>query len=373
MVRARNENEIMEAKPEKILWISLLIAIPVAVFGAAVTLLNLLHTPYAVWLQVEAPPYAVVGGTLDIGITLGQVPEPSFLVVDLYQFEKDHRAISDHPSLSRSLSVHNGVNYSLRMEVKEVEKLAFLQLVIYLSPTGDWRTRTHAARSQVIPVKIQADQAGGPAMRRIRAFIISRSRSRDIPFQPGGSLAKRASVYPTAAFRIFLIGLLVVGCLVCLIRSTRLRLLANHRATRKELFWRGAPILLFLAFLWEILRLEERVSEWGRRVVSGLDLYYSRQSYQKAALALLAAAFAVLLVISFRAVSRNRARLYPVLAGIALAGYTSVSLAAALSFHSIDLLELTSVAGASVVDLAKAACAAAFLIMVLVAPRPSER
>ena len=360
----------MEAKPKIILRTLLFIAIPVAVFGAALALLRLLHTPYATWLQVEAPTYAVAGSTLDVRITLGQVPEPSLLVVDLYLLEKSHRTISAHSSLTPSPSVQSGGTYSFRMEAKKAEKLALLQLIIYLSPTGDWRTRTRAASSEAIPVRIHGGQAGSPALRKIQAFVIGRSRNRDIPFQPGGTPPERTFAYPSIAFRIFLPGLLAAGGLACLIRSTRPRPVARLGTTCERLFWRGTPILLFLGFLWEIFRLEERLSEWGRGVVSGLDIYYFRQSYQKAALALLAAGVAAVLVVSFRAVSRNRARLYPVLAGIALAGYASLSLAAAFSFHYIDSLKRISLDGASVVDLAKAACAAAVLALALVAPRP---
>jgi hypothetical protein len=363
----------METKPKEILWTTLLIAIPVVIFGAALALLSLLHAPYATWLQVEAPSYAVAGSMLDVLITLGHVPEPSLLVVDIYLLDKSHRAISGHPSLIPPLAVQNDGTYTFRTKIKEAEKLAFLQLVIYLSPVGDWRTRTHAASSEAIPVKIQGGQASSPTLRKIRAFIIGSSRSHDIPFQPRGSPPERTFVRPSISFRILLAGLLAAGGLVCLIRSIRHRPVGSPGTTCERLFWRGSPVLLFLGFLWEIFRLEDRLSEWGRRVVSSLGLYYFHQSYQTVALALLAAGLAVFLVMSFRAVSRNRACLYPVLAGIALTSYTSVSLAAALSFHYIDLLERISLDGASLVDLIKSAFAAAVLIMVLVAPRPHER
>ncbi len=186
-------------------------AVPVAVFGAALALLGLLHAPYATWLQVEAPPYAVAGSALDIRITLGQVPEPSFLNVNLYLLDKRHREIGGHPSLTPSPSVKSGGTYSLRTEVKEAEKPALLQLVIYLSPTGNWRTRTHAASSEDIPVKIHGGQAGSPALRKIRTFVIRISRNRDINFQPGGGPPGRTFVNRPVAFRIFLPCLIECG------------------------------------------------------------------------------------------------------------------------------------------------------------------
>jgi hypothetical protein len=194
-----------------------------------------------------------------------------------------------------------------------------------------------------------------------------------MPSQRRGSPPERMLLNLSVAFRIFLLSLLAAGGLVCLIRSTGPRRVAGPGTTWERLVWRCAPIVLFLGFFWEIFRLEERISEWGRGVVSSLGLYYFRQSYQKAALALLAAGVTAVLVLSSRVVSRNRARLYPVLAGIALAAYASLSLAAAFSFHYIDLLERISLDGISLVDLAKAACAAAVVALALIAPRLRER
>ena len=361
----------MDEKHRKILRTASLVAIPLAVFGVALGLLSFLHTPYAKWLTVEAPAYAVVGRPLDVRIRLGQAPEPTLLVVNLYLLEKSHRAISGHPSLTPSPSVQSGGVYSFKVDVKEAEKLALAQLVIYLSPTGDWRTRTHAASSEAIPVKVPKEHAAIPGLKKIRTFVLSSPRNRDLPFQPGGGPPERTFVYRLlAGFQMFLLGLLAAGGLICLIRSKSLRPIAGPGTTREWLFWRGAAILLFLGFLWEIFRLEERLSAWGRGVVAGLELYYFRQSYQKAAIALLAAGVAAVLVLSVRAVSRNRAGLRPMLAGIAVAGYTSLSLAAALSFHDIDTLKRISLDGASLVDVTKAVCVLTVIILALIAPRP---
>jgi hypothetical protein len=361
----------MNEKRQKILQTASLAAIPLAVFAVVLGLLSFLHTPYANWLKVEAPTYAVAGSPLDVRITLGQVPDPTLLVVNLYLLERSHRAISGHPSLTPSPSVQSGGVYSFKVDVKEAEKLALVQLVIYLSPTGDWRTRTHAASSEAIPVKIPKEHAASPGLKTIRAFVLSSPRNRELPFQPGGGPPERTFVHRSSAgFQMFLLGLLAAGGLVCLIRSKSLRPIAGPGTTREWLFWRGSAILLFLGFLWEIFRLEERLSVWGRRFIVNLDVYYFRQTYQKAVIALIAAGFAAILIISFRAISRNRDRLVPAIAGLALAGYACLALAGALSFHYIDSLHRISLAGVSLVDAAKAACAAAVLILGLIAPRP---
>jgi hypothetical protein len=363
----------MEANLKKILQVSLLVAIPVAVFAAALAFFNLLHAPYATWLQVEAPAYAVAGSTLDVRITLGQVPEPTLLNVDIYLLDRGHGQIGAHPLVIRSPSVQSGGTYSFSAEITDVEKLALLQLVIYLSPDRDWRAATHVARSEDIPVRIHGDRAGGPALRKIRTFVTRGSRNRHFPFNLGMGPSTRTLESQSDVFRIFLLCLLAAGGLVCLIRSARSRPGGDPRNGFERLFWRCAAILLFLGFVWELFHLEVRLSDWGRNVVSGMGLYYFRRSYQEEALALLAAGVAVILLLAFGAVARNRVLLYPVLAGIALTGYVSLSLAASLSFHYFDSLERITLDGVSFVELAKAACAAAVLAVALFAPRSRER
>jgi len=204
--------------------------------------------------------------------------------------------------------------------------------------------------------------------------VISETANPDVPFQPGAGSPEPTPVYSSATFRTFLAGLLAVGAMACLVRSLRPRVVGRQGADQgprqERLFLRGAAVLFLLGFFWEVLRLEDRLSDWGRDVVSLLGLYYYRQSYQEAGLAFLAAAFAVVLILCVRAVVRRRTRLYPVLAGLALAGYVGLSLAAAASFHYLDTWERMSLVGASVVDLARAACVAAALALVCAAPLP---
>ncbi len=344
-----------------------MIAVPAAVFGATLALLSLLHTPYASWLQVEAPAYAVAGSTLDVRITLGQVPEPTLLVVYPYLLGKNHKAIIGYPSLTPSPSVQSGGTYSFRIEVKEAEKVALLELVIYLSPTGMWRARSDTARSEAIPVRTRRSPVASAALRKTQTFAES-SRDSDARVRPVGEASTPAS----RASRMLLSALLTAGCLVCAIRWAR-RSAAGPGRTRERMFWRGASIVLLLGSLWEVLRLEERLAEWGRDVVSRLDIYYLHQSFQKVAVALLAAGLAAVLVASVRAVTRNRALLVAVVTGVALACYTGLSLAGALSFHYIDALKRALLNGVSVLDMAKAVCAAAVLALALFSPWPRKR
>lgn len=374
MAPGRHESESMAQKRNKILSASLFLALLIVAFAAARALLGLLHAPYADWLRVETPRFAVAGSPLDVRITLGNVPEPSLLVVNLYLLGKNHKAIGSLPTANPSPSVRSGGTYSFTVDVKEVEKLALVQLVVYLSPTGSWQGRTHGASTEAVPVKIPKRGAGSPGFKKLRAFAIHNTPNPEAAFQPGGR-APEPEVFhrPSALFRLALLGLLCSGGLVCLIRAVRRRSGVGPGPAREWIFWLGAAALLFTAIFWELFRLEERLSAWGRQIVLDMDIYYFHQSYQKAFIALIAAGIAGALILSVRVMMRNRAQLYPALVGMALAVYLGLSLAGALSFHYIDVLNRISLAGASLIDAAKAACAAAILIFGLSAFRTGKR
>lgn len=360
----------MNEEHRKILRTAILVAVPVAVFAVVLGLLSFLHTPYANWLKVEAPAYAVVGRPLDVRITLGDVPETSLLVVNVYLLGKNHAGVGRLPAPSPPVPARSGGVYSFRIDVKEVDKLALIQLVIYLTPTGDWAVRTHGANTEGIPVKAAGSPPAGPALKAYRASIIRRSQHPEAAFRP---LARPdgpgVSAAPRGSFQFVLLGLLGLAGVVCLIRGMRGRLRLRRAASSDRPFWLAAAAVLFLSVFWEILDLEETVSAWGRRVIVNLDVYYFRQSYQKALIALIAAGFAGILILCVRAVSRNRTRLYPALAGLALGVYACLALAGALSFHYMDVVKTLSLAGIPLIDIAKAACAGVVLIFGFIAFR----
>jgi len=364
----------MNEKRKNFLRTGVLAAIPLTVFGVALGLLSFLHTPYANWLKVEAPAYAVVGRPLDVRITLGDVPESSLLVVNIYLLGKNHAGVGRLPAPSPPVPARSGGVYSFRIDVKEVEKLALIQLVIYLTPTGDWAVRTHGVNTEGIPVKAAGSPPAGPALRAYRASIIRRSSHPEAAFRPMARPdGPGVPAAPRGSFQFVLFGLLGLAGVVCLMRGMRGRLRLGRAASSDRPFWLAAAAVLFLSVFWEILNLEETLSAWGRKVIVNLDVYYFRQSYQKAVIALIAAGFAGILVLCFRAISRNRARLYPALAGMALAVYACLALAGALSFHYMDVVKSISLAGIPLIDIAKAACAAAVLIFGLIAPRQQFR
>jgi hypothetical protein len=346
------------------------IALLVLVFAAVWGFLSLFHDPYADWLTVEVPRYAVAGGTLDVRITLGRVPEPSILVADLYFLAKNHTAIGGVGSVDPSPSVRSGGVYSFKYDVKEGEKLALVELVIYLSPNGRWRTRTHGASTQTIPVRRPGDHPGSPIFKKVRAFAMEIPPNPETPFQPGRRPAEpevfRGTITP---FRLALLALLASGGLVCAVNAVR-RHSGRVPGTKGEWrLWFGASVVLFLALFWEAFHIAGRLSRLGRKLVVGLDVYYARQTYQKVIMGLIAALLAGLLILAARAIKKKRVSPYVTVVAALLVFYISGSFASALSFHYVDVLRGVSLAGISLVGAAKAISAVAVLVLGLLALR----
>jgi hypothetical protein len=344
------------------------VALLIFIFAGVWAFVNLFHSPYADWLIVEAPRYAIVGSPMDIRVTLGNVPESSRLVVNIYLLGKNHMAVGRLPAPSPLIPVQSGGTYPFRIDVTEQEKMAFIQLVIWVSPTGDWQTRTHGANTEAIPVKRIQGRAGEMIFRRVRAFLNSNTPNPENPFWPGAR-PPEPEVFRNspAPVRLALLALLVSGGLVCAANAARRRSARLPGAEGEWRLWAASAAVLFLGVFCEAFRVGGRLSEWGRRMIVGMDVYYARQSYQRVLLALIAAVTAGLLFLAVRAVKRKRVRPHITAVGAVLALYLGGSLAAVLSFHYVDVFRRIALAGVFVTDSARVMCAVAILILGLAA------
>jgi hypothetical protein len=356
--------------PKKTLRVPIFAALLIFIFAVVWAFLSLFHSPYADWLTVEAPRYADVGTPLSVRITLGTVPEPSVLMADLYLLGKNHLSIGSIPSLDHSPAVKSGGSYSFKFDLQEMEKLALVQLVIYVSPTGRWRTRTHGASTEAIPVRRPNGRDANPDFKKIKLFAIRSSLNPETPFVPGGRPPEPEVFRDSPSLvRIALLALIISGGLACAAnadrrRPARLRLPGPGGEWR---LWAVSAAVLFLAAFGEAFHVGGRLSEWGRRIIVGMDLYYARQSYQRPLLALIAAVTSGLLLLAVRAVKRKRVRPHIIAVGAVLALYLAGSFAGAISFHYLDILRGVTLTGVSVIDTGKMACAAAILILSLAA------
>ena len=350
----------MEEKRRRTLRRGLMLAAPVAVFTAVWGFLGLFHSPYADWLTVETQRYAVVGQPLDVRISVARAAEPSKLVVNVYLLGKKRTVVGRLPAPSPPVPASAGGTYDFRIDVTEKERMAYIQLVIWVSPTGDWRTRTAGANTEHIPVRATESGARDERLRKVPAFANFRGRDPEAAYRPDAKppAPSPLPLWPSPVHLGLAVLLLAGGAVFVLLarREGRSQGHAGHSAGDGRP-WAGAAAVLVLLALSELFLLEERISRLGRDIVVGLDLYNLRQPYQKLAIALIAAAAVGALVFSVRPLRKRRGRLPLAVAGLSLAAYLGLALAGALSYHYVDVLKRHSV-----LDFFKAACAAAVLL-----------
>ena len=351
--------------------IVLFVAVPVLVFAAVWAFLSSFHDRYADWLTVETPRFAVVGQPFDFRVTVDRASEPSVLAVSVYVLGWNLVPVGRLPGFHPAEPVHAGDTREFRLDWKPVEKMAYVQFVLWLSPTGDWNERTAGADTAPVPVRTGEPSKAAGGLRPLRAFLNDKAPNPEGAVLPGGKPPEtepyRAS---SAAFRAVLAALLVLGGLTVLLGPARrgrgvnaadAAAVARLGHGKERLVWTAIAFLTFPLALSELLLVESRVAGWGRGVVYRLGLYNFRQVGQKAGLALAAAAVAVLLLLAARTLKRRRDVAPVVLAATAMAVYLALSLAGATSFHYVDVMRGVSWRGVSLVDGLKAVSAAAVL------------
>jgi hypothetical protein len=344
--------------------IVLLAAVAVVVFAGVWGFLSRFHTPYANWLTVETPRQAVIGQALDVRVRITKASQPSVLAVSVYVLGWNLAPVGRLPGLRPPVSVRAGDRYDFKVNVAPVDKMAYLQLVLWLSPDGDWNARSAGASTQAIPVRQATPQSGGEEFRTLRAYANPRATNPDAPFVPG-IRQKEPEVYPasSAPFRMALAALLVSAGFVLFLGPARPGPEGSEggKAGKVRLLWTALAVTLLCLALSEIFLFEGRLADWGRRLILSLDVYNFRQSYQKAGMALAAAAVAALVLLAVLALARRSDLAKLALAATAAAAYLALALAGALSFHYVDVLRSRSLGGISPLDVVKAALAIALL------------
>ena len=346
--------------------IVLFAAVPLLVFAAVWVMLGLFHDPYADWLTVETPRSAVAGRPFDVRASVRKASEPSVLAVSVYVLGWNLKPVGRLPGFHPPAPIHAGDSREFRVDVEPMDKMAYLQFVLWLSPSGDWGTRTAGANTAPVPVTTAKLPKGGGELRELRAFVNDKTPNLEAPFVPGGR-PPEPEAYPasSAPFRVALAVLLALGGLAILAAPSARRGREGHAggsAGRERLLRTALSVLLFLLALSELFLLEGRLAGWGRALILRLDVYNFRQGFQKAGLGLIAAAAAVLILVAARTLRRRRDLAPLTLAATALAGYLALSLAGAMSFHYVDVMRGISWNGISLVDALKAVCAAAVLL-----------
>ena len=349
----------------KLTSIILFATVPLLVFAAVWVLLGLFHDPYADWLTVETPRSAVAGQPFDVRVSIRKASKPSILAVSVYVLGWNLKPVGRLPGFHPPAPVHAGDSREFRVDVEPMDRMAYLQFVLWLSPSGDWGTRTAGANTAPVPVRTARLLKGGGEFRELRAFVNDKTPNLEAPFVPGGR-PPEPEAYPASStpFRVALAVLLALGGLAILAAPARRGQNgdAAGSAGRERRLRTALSVLLFLLALSELFLVEGRFAGWGRALILRLDVYNFRQAFQKASLAIIAAAAAVMILVAARTLRRRRDLAPVTLAATALAGYLALSVAGAMSFHYVDVMRGISWNGISLVDALKAVCAAAVLL-----------
>lgn len=206
----------------------------------------------------------------------------------------------------------------------------YVNIVIYLSPDGNWGSHTFAANTRLIPVSTNSPAAASRLVQRpVYEFVAD-----DAHAQTATSPWPR---WLTGSAWLISAGLL-------------------GRPALRTLCWRRTLILgMLLGGITEFAGLEVWVGHLTRDFARAHDLYYPRETFQRAVISFVAAAAVICLWSSWR----NRPRR---LLRIGLGCYLAIALVNLLSLHALDQYAASSWLGFTLVDALKLVCAFTALI-----------
>src|SRR2546427_12668585 len=101
--------------------------------------------PRADWLQVEAPRHAVAGQPLTLRVPVGPLPEATYLCADLHwaatrDSSKGYLATGGTKPVGKA-----GGTFEFEITLPPRNGMRFVNGIIFLSRTGDWRDHTRTA------------------------------------------------------------------------------------------------------------------------------------------------------------------------------------------------------------------------------------
>lgn len=225
-----------------------------------------------------------------------------------------------------------GGSFDFEITVHPQPDLRFVNVILYLSPTGDWNSHTFAATTELIPVtNAQADGKSG--RKRLAVYQLEESHAR--------------VATPVSAGLRYATGLVWLASAVLLWRRQKTPAQQQSPSSR----WRWPLVMgLALAGIWELAGLESRLGDLTRDLARAGDVYYSRAVFQEACISIMGALVVVSLGFGWR---KGSVRRFYFAVGL----YFTIAAANLLSFHAIDQLLGRSWHGMTPVDTIKLLCA----------------
>ncbi len=284
--------------------------------GVGVTIwwgLNALE-PRARWLKVDAPRAGRVGKPFPIRVHLEPINEASFLTADLH-WGKSHDRSELYLSTGGSRKVDpSGGTYEFVLPVPPRPALRYVQVVLYLSPDGNWNTRTRAANSDFMEVTTNANEATDAQLIPLQ---MTEGTSSSIP-------------PPAAKWPHLLTGSIFVLAAALAWWRDRSNFGFGMKAAREAVRWRIPASTLILAAIWELTAMQARIDGLLREYAHQQDIYYLRGAVQKLAISLVLTA-AVWLLWQTRKVPAGQRFFFAV-----FSLYVTLAAVDLISIHAID-------------------------------------
>ena len=278
-----------------------------------------IRPPEAAWLTVSGPGVAVPGQGFQIEVRLSPGLDSSQLVVDLHgsTWTRDSRGF-----LVGSKPLPIGPDPGprvLTLIIPERDDLGYVIPIIFLSPTGAWRDRSHVARTEPIPVRKQPPSASGAEERR--SMLAAFEDRSDPAVQPS----------PLRSVEIVL-GMIWLAAAAAAGGRGWSRGNAGAIGLRRRNAWCLLAGCCVVAAAWELFDIEALLVLEGRSLAQERHVYGLREPVQRWITTAIVAGFAATAAGLFLVRVKSSLRL--TLAGLALFGVACIL--GLLSLHAVD-------------------------------------
>jgi hypothetical protein len=290
------------------------------------------------WVVIEAPKTAAVGQKFEVRVRLERSIEATMISCSLHRANAERRGWGYLASSGPSLPAVGGGTYSFTFDVPEREDTAFAFIIVYLSPTGEWREGTRAVSTELVPVS--RGEAGAHIRTLEKIGIHSyRTAATSASMKAGGGRAQRPRTgrRTSAWVHSILAALLIIAALSAM-GAGRKCAVGDPRARGERAVWFLFAGALAVSAAVEISGIAGHIASLGRQLAREQNVYELRRPFQKAVMAAVAAASLGLFFLFIKAAQRPGPHRALWWAAIGVADYLAVSFAGVLSFHAVDVV-----------------------------------
>jgi hypothetical protein len=344
---------------------------PAAVFAAVWLALLLLHPPVASWcsLTVRGPvaPGRPLRFTVNYEGLAADRPGGYVLSADLHWQAEGREDRGYMGSGKEAPGVSGTGSRDFSIVVNDLPGLESVDVVVYLSPTGQWSDRALAAHTRPIPVETRRHEKRPAGKRRdYRCYDIGKGdetpgREETIAARrPGAAPASPPEIPPSSDYSNAPLGRalpsIISGalCLVCaLFLKTRRRVRGYEAAGERSTscVWWTASFFLLLQGIVFATSMHPGITALWRALFRARGWYPYRDILQRGLIGGIACGWALFLGFLFehgRNSARTRKKTLERIAFIGVLALASFQAARALSYHYVDAALSLELPGASV-------------------------